>query len=453
MSAQQIDPSLSLTAAATLPKGFERVGLVLIGVGILALLVVLFGAVHATQPWLISGLSALTAGAIFFFSRHIRRSPSEQNNGTWFSSMTGRGAAAWLFGVILTGTYVLLYWFPHTLEHLYRAFDPLSEWIRGKPADQWFMYGFFYTMAVVVMGVRAYARFRHSRYHVIRTTSVIFFQLGFAFILPSLLLLFNQPEFYFHYFWPLQFEYLWPGTVEAFSSAGATGVFMIFWGVVMIAIATPILTYFYGKRWYCSWVCGCGALAETAGDPWRHLSDKSLKAWKVERWLVHSVLVFIVLTTGILWWNSASEGAVLGGFSGMAADLYGFWIGLVFSGVIGVGFYPLMGARVWCRFGCPMAAILGLQQRFFSRFRITTNGGQCISCGNCSTYCEMGIDVRWYAQRGQNVIRASCVGCGMCATVCPRGVLRLENGPTDDRFNGPVLFERDQLGILDDGDL
>ena len=78
-----------------------------------------------------------------------------------------------------------------------------------------------------------------------------------------------------------------------------------------------------------------------------------------------------------------------------------------------------------------MAAILGLQQKLFSRFRITTNGGQCISCGNCSTYCEMGIDVRSYAQKGQDVVRASCVGCGICAAVCPRGVLRLENGTVD----------------------
>jgi hypothetical protein len=45
-----------------------------------------------------------------------------------------------------------------------------------------------------------------------------------------------------------------------------------------------------------------------------------------------------------------------------------------------------------------MAAILGLQQRLLSKFRITTNGGQCISCGNCST-CEMGIDVRSYAEK------------------------------------------------------
>jgi len=47
----------------------------------------------------------------------------------------------------------------------------------------------------------------------------------------------------------------------------------------------------------------------------------------------------------------------------------------------------------------------------------------------------MGIDVKWYAQRGQNIIRASCVGCGICSAVCPRGVLKLENGPTEGRYN------------------
>ena len=82
-----------------------------------------------------------------------------------------------------------------------------------------------------------------------------------------------------------------------------------------------------------------------------------------------------------------------------------------------------------------MAAILGLFQRFKSKFRITTNGGQCISCGNCSTYCEMGIDVRAYAQKGENIFRASCVGCGVCSAVCPRGVLNLENLSEEGRFS------------------
>ena len=70
----------------------------------------------------------------------------------------------------------------------------------------------------------------------------------------------------------------------------------------------------------------------------------------------------------------------------------------------------------------------------------------CISCGNCSTYCEQGIDVRSYAQRGQNIVRASCVGCGVCAAVCPRGVLKLENGPEEGRFEpNPIIV--DEKGI------
>ena len=442
------DHSLSLADPAPTLSGADRVGLALVAAAFVALSV---AAVSPAGPWLAgAGIGALLIGSLSWFVRYRGQGSGIQGRGPWASSMTARGVAGWIVGVALTTFYVLLYWAPSTLGHLIRASDPLSEWMRGREADQWFLYGALYTLAVLVMGVRAFIRYRHSRYHVIRTASVVFFQLGFAFILPSLLVLFQQPEFYFHYFWPLKYDYLWPTSVSAFSSAGAVGVFMIFWGGLMILVATPVLTYFFGKRWYCSWVCGCGALAETAGDPWRHLSDKSLGAWRIERWMVHSVLVLVVIVTGLLWTNSALGGALLGGVSGGFAQAYGFVIGLVFSGVIGVGFYPLMGARVWCRFGCPMAAVLGLQQRFFSRFRITTNGGQCISCGNCSAYCEMGIDVRWYAQRGQNIVRAACVGCGVCATVCPRGVLKLENGPHAERFNGAALFERDRLGILTD---
>ena len=92
--------------------------------------------------------------------------------------------------------------------------------------------------------------------------------------------------------------------------------------------------------------------------------------------MIYSVLVFIVIVTAALWLNSFTEGRVLGRFSGGADKWYGFFIGAIFSGVVGVGFYPLMGSRVWCRFGCPLAATLGIFQRYLSRFRITTNGGQ-----------------------------------------------------------------------------
>lgn len=354
-----------------------------------------------------------------------------RTDGTVFRGLSARGVSAWALGVVLTGFYVLLYWFPATLEPLIRLCDPLSRLLAHRDADQWFLYGMLYTLAVLVFGARMLRRHRGNPYQLLRTGSVMFFQLGFAFLLPNLMKALRQPEFYFTYFWPLKPEYFWPAGYGMgwILDSGRIGAFLIAWGAVMSFVATPVLTYFFGKRWYCSWVCGCGGLAETLGDPFRHLSDKSTRAWRIEKGLVYSVLGFVVLTTLLLWIDHIAAHAVFGSAAPALRRAYGFWIGALFSGVIGVGFYPLLGARVWCRFGCPMAAILGILQRTFSRFRITTNGDQCMSCGNCSTYCEMGIDVRAYAQRGEDILRASCVGCGICATVCPRGVLKLENGP------------------------
>ena len=277
---------------------------------------------------------------------------------------------------------------------------------------------------------------------------MIFFQLGFAFLLPGVLVAFQNPELYFTYFWPLKYDYLFPDTVGKLLHDGGLGAFMVFWGVVMSFVATPVLTYFFGKRWYCAWVCGCGGLAETAGDPYRHLSDKSRNAWRWEVRLVYSVLGLIVLLTALLWVGASGAVPALHVVTGPLGQFYGFAIGAVFSGIVGVGFYPLMGSRVWCRFGCPMAAYLGLLQKHFSRFRISTNGGQCISCGNCSNVCEMGIDVKQYAQRGEPIIRAACVGCGLCSTACPRGVLKLENGPTAGRYAASPLIHPDSLRLL-----
>jgi ferredoxin-type protein NapH len=431
----------------------QKGGLTMFSLGLLTLFIALLTSEpEAATRFLYIGAGLITVGPlIYFFRRFGQRPAGVQHNGTWLNPATSRGHIAWVTAVLLTGFYVVLYWFPYLFENLARALDPFSQFLRNQPADQWFLYGSFYTLAVLVMGVRALLKYRHSRYHLIRTVSVMFFQLGLAYLLPYLMVLLHQPEFYFTYFWPLKYDYLFPGTVSGLidgSNPWALGVFLVFWGAIMTFIATPVLTYFYGKRWYCSWVCGCGGLAETAGDPYRHLSDKSRAAWKWEVAILYPILGFITLTTILLWVNSYLGGELLGSLSDGFSRTYGFFIGAMFAGVIGVGFYPLMGSRVWCRYGCPMAAILGIFQKHFSRFRITTNGGQCISCGNCSTYCEMGIDVKWYAQQGKPIIRASCVGCGICSSVCPRGVLNLENGPQEGRYQGSQLIHPDSLRIL-----
>lgn len=507
--------NISFSLANPHPRALDGAQKLGLGLAALAMLILLLAFLDVSLPsqgvFLAASLALFLAGALVFAWRtYLSRPAGVRNDGIWFSTLTNGGLWGWMFGIFLTGFYILLYFFPAALglgaggaanSGLVAFFDPLSLLLKGQPASQWFVYGALYTLAILAMGGRFLFKYRHNRYQILRTLSVMFFQAGFAFFIPELMEGLNS-DLAARWFdkdvknmWPLDYDFFDKWHVDNMLNGGFIGLFMFVFGLLMIFVVSPFLTYRYGKRWYCSWVCGCGGLAETAGDPFRQLSGKSLAAWRLERWMIHLVLLLSVLMTAAVVYSYLGvnpekyyitrrsftwivAGLLIGlgllmallqrKFGGLRRDMvyimaslgvliaavvvmnhysgekhilfipasglksfYGFYIGAIFSGVVGVGFYPLLGSRVWCRFGCPMAAILGIQQRLFSRFRITTNGGQCISCGNCSTYCEMGIDVRWYAQRGQDIVRASCVGCGICSAVCPRGVLRLENSSAD----------------------
>lgn len=291
--------------------------------------------------------------------------------------------------------------------------------------SRWHVYGLLYTLAITLGGAYVTYKYRHNKYQVVRTMVVMLIQVSFAFSIPILLKFFHHPEYYFSYLWPLKFDALNPAN---FAYYGEVFVLYGFFGSLLLV---PVMTLLYGKRWYCSWVCGCGGLANTFGEPWRHLSDKSALAWKIEKVTIHAVLVLAIIGTAFWFITALLPNEQLADVSRTYHKYYGWIVIASLSGAIGTGLYPIGGTRIWCRFFCPMAALLGLIQKL-GRFRIRVKRDMCISCGMCSTYCEMGIDVRAYAQANESFTRASCVGCGLCAEVCPRGVLRLENTPRRD---------------------
>lgn len=513
-------------------------------IGISGLFILVLAACNVNLPnksfWLATSLISIFTGIIFFaHASYGNKKQGINNDGIWFKAISSRGVIAWMAGIAITGFYIVLYFFAELLglgqginntnTGLIGLFDPLSRLLSGNAASQWFVYGTLYTVAIVSFGVRFLLKYKKNKYQQLRTASVMFFQTAFAYVIPELMARLNSESFSLPYndlknMWPLNYYAFEQWRVDQFINAQHIGLFFLLLGIFMIFVVSPWLTYKYGKRWYCSWVCGCGALAETVGDSFRHLSDKGIKAWRLERWMINTVLVFSVVTTtatistylgydaskywftknvfllsvgslltlvftSVLYYkrNELKQDAVKGAigffaltlgfllligfvdlnglqinaryfsfglnenlysFDGALRSSYGFFIGSIFSGVIGTGFYPIFGARVWCRMGCPMAAIMGIQQRLFSKFRITTNGGQCISCGNCSTYCEQGIDVRAYAQKGENIVRSSCVGCGVCSAVCPRGVLKLENDSLNGRINSTQVLLGNDVDLL-----
>lgn len=412
-----------------------------------------YGMLNHYGLWLlffiISFIVTCIGALMYIIPEYKGKTNGIKNNGIYHNPATSRGWLGITVGSLLIVFYIFLYWFPEYITNWAVLLDPLSKFMSGNEASEWFVYGFMYCLAMSVMGIRMMLKYKGNKYQQIRTASVIFFQLCFAFTLPEILARLNLPANDLKNMWPLDYKFFFDYNIEKHIQAGSAGIFLFGWGIALFLVGVPVFTYLYGKRWYCSWVCGCGGLAETLGDPYRQLSSKKLRAWKIERWLIHGVLLFaVVMTILVIVSYFTKQDNVMGISSGFIRQIYGFAIGAVFSGIVGTGFYPLMGNRVWCRFGCPLAAYIGIIQRFKSRFRITTNGGQCISCGNCSTYCEMGIDVRAYAQKGQNIVRASCVGCGICSAVCPRGVLKLENGPVKKRVDdNPILIGHDGIKL------
>ena len=308
------------------------------------------------------------------------------------------------------------------------AFFKTEGWHQLTPSDfsRWSVYGLLYTLAILGGGTYVSWKYRHNHYQIVRTLVVMLIQTSFAFSIPILLKFFSHPEFYFTYLWPLKYDYLDP---QSFSYLGEV---FVLWGFFGSLVLVPVMAMLFGKRWYCSWVCGCGGLANTFGEPWRHLSSKSALSWKIEKVTIHAVMILSIVTTAYYFATFIlPDNADMQQTAAKFRTYYGWIVVASLSGALGTGLYPIGGTRIWCRFFCPMAALLGLFQKL-GRYRIRVKRDMCISCGMCSTYCEMGIDVRAYAQANRSFTRASCVGCGLCAEVCPRGVLRLENASRRD---------------------
>src|SRR5690606_3615350 len=105
--------------------------------------------------WLTASLTAIAAGTIWFSNAaYSHKQEGIKNDGVYFKSLTSRGFWAWVLGIGLTFFYVILYWFPQYLglsetgnnTGIVALFDPLSQFISGNPATQWFVYGTLYTL-------------------------------------------------------------------------------------------------------------------------------------------------------------------------------------------------------------------------------------------------------------------------------------------------------------------
>ncbi len=295
-----------------------------------------------------------------------------------------------------------------------------------------FYYTLLYSSAIVVFGI-ARIRRRKTPYVTLQTTVLMLVQVIPLFLLPEIILpylgyhgafdhglgktigdnLFESyiPEAqYLARQWPdwghpraywraYGFVLAWPLMVyNVFTDAP------ILWWLVICFLQTfviiPLLIWRWGKGAYCGWICSCGALAETMGDQQRHKMphgpfwNRFNMAGQVI--LAVAFLLLFIRIAGWIWPQSIAASAfhmLLEGknAAGKVVNYVSYkWLVDVFlGGVIGVGLYFKYSGRVWCRFFCPLAALMHIYARF-SRYRIFPEKSKCISCNVCTSVCHQG---------------------------------------------------------------
>ena len=328
-----------------------------------------------------------------------------------------------------------------------------------------FYYTFLYTSIIAIFG---WQRIRRSRtpYVTVQTSVLFAIQLFPLFLLPEVILpwlgyngafdagwgktvgdaLFpayisaqdlanhvwpdwGHPRAYWHAY---SFIFAWPLGVYTVFTDQPQVVWLVI-AVIQTFVIIPLIVYKWGKGAYCSWICSCGAMAETLGDQQRHKMPHG-KNWNKLNMLGQVILAaaFVMLFIRILgwiypesWMNSMFNLLLKGenqDYQLVNAFSWKWVVDIFMAGVLGFGLYFKYSGRAWCRFACPLAALMHIYARF-SKFAIAADKNKCISCNQCTSQCHQGIDVMAFAQTGKPMTDPQCVRCSACVQVCPTGTL------------------------------
>lgn len=307
---------------------------------------------------------------------------------------------------------VALYESDEFVNQIYNFWNK-KGYLGGYPFNEpFFYYSILYSLVVLIFGLRAMRKwyqtgnrdnaiFQIRRYGVLIFTQVFFFT-----IFPFIIAQSNE--------W-LSFLSPWPLNPDVFIS---TGEYFKIWGIILLVVFVPLLVLFHGKR-YCSFVCSIGALSETLGDLWRTdvPGGKKWMKWEKLGGFVFLLALITTLAAVILGINTA--------IGGIAAWVYRVIAIILLCNLLALALYPLFGARIWCRFFCPLGYLMGFISRLFSKAKISRFGiksnNRCILCSECSNNCQMGIDVLEFAKSEDSFsnLETTCIGCGICVSICP----------------------------------
>ncbi|MBT3315870.1 MAG: 4Fe-4S binding protein [Anaerolineae bacterium] len=207
--------------------------------------------------------------------------------------------------------------------------------------------------------------------------------------------------------------------IEAFFSGLSRGVInagVIFW--ILVVLSAILL-----GRAFCGWFCWFGGYLELIewgiGDKWKIKIPRRI-------FLYLGTLPFVAL--GLKIYSSLLVIWIEKGFPSIftlrLADVEPWGgqqtgISILMTAVLyGPVLFFVFGRRAWCRYLCPIGALL----KVFSPAKI---GGvrlindECIGCGKCNRTCDMQVDVMGDLNGHSEVNGLDCIVCLKCTDACP----------------------------------
>ncbi len=236
---------------------------------------------------------------------------------------------------------------------------------------------------------------------------------------------------------------------------------------LLLSLVVLIVTLFLG-RWFCGWVCPFGVFHNIFTSLYGgSAKTRILKGGYrlAQKWKYYLLVVFLVgaltganiigwldpfsffyrsLATAVypainagvrelFTWIYVHDPAVAGlKITSLSEPVYGVlreyflaveqpqyaWgtaIGLIFVGVVALNFYR---ARFWCRYICPLGAMLGFVGKN-PLLRLKRNEELCNDCGLCVADCPGGADPN--SMEGWRP--SECFFCWNCESNCPHNAI------------------------------
>lgn len=210
------------------------------------------------------------------------------------------------------------------------------------------------------------------------------------------------------------------GAVETLFNLVTLGVFVqkIHASSVVLMVLILLLSVLFGPV-ICGWVCPLGSIQEWVGKIGRKLFPKKYNRFipsaidgpmRYLRYVILAWILYVTARSGYLLFNDYDP----------YVALFGFWNGEAAPSAIIILVVTLILSlfieRPWCKYLCPLGAILGLTNKF-RIFSIQRSESTCISCGKCDRQCPMNIPVSTRTK----VTDLQCISCLECTSTqsCP----------------------------------